>query len=212
MATFSKRMKDLRKQRNITLDDLAIALNTTKATLSRYENDLRTPNIDFIRLISDYFKVQVDYLLGRSDVKNSDLLSSAYIPKRTVQLPVLGVVRAGEPIFAEQNILGYYSIDAKLVPSGECFYLRVIGDSMNQSNIVNGQLVIIRRQDEVENGEIALILVEEEEATIKKFYKTDTIATLMPHSSNPDHQPKTINLKNDRVKIIGKVVGTFIRF
>lgn len=125
-------------------------------------------------------------------------------------MPILGVVRAGDPLYAEQNLLGYSSIDASLVPSGECFYLKVKGDSMNLSNIVDGQLVMIRRQEQVENGEIALVLVDGEDATIKKFYRTDTVVILMPHSSNPDHQPRVINLRQDTVKVIGKVVGTFI--
>lgn len=125
-------------------------------------------------------------------------------------MPILGVVRAGDPLYAEQNLLGYSSIDASLVPSGECFYLKVKGDSMNLSNIVDGQLVMIRRQEQVENGEIALVLVDGEDATIKKFYRTDTVVILMPHSSNPDHRPRVINLRQDTVKVIGKVVGTFI--
>lgn len=212
MATFSERLKDLRKEKNVTLDSLAEALNTTKATLSRYENDLRIPNIDFVNELADFFGVQVDYLLGRTDIKNNTIINGAFLAEKVVELPILGVVRAGEPLYAEQNILGYLKIDASLVPPGECFYLKIIGDSMNLSHIVDGQFVMVRRQDAVENGDIALVLVDGENATVKKFYRTDTTVTLMPHSTNPEHQPRVLDLKKDSVKVIGKVVGTFIGF
>ena len=70
MVTLSKRMRMLRNELNITLDELAEDMNTTKATLSRYENDLRVPSADFIKNLADYFNVTTDYLLGTSDIRN----------------------------------------------------------------------------------------------------------------------------------------------
>lgn len=81
---------------------------------------------------------------------------------------------------------------------------------MPLSHIVEGQLILIRRQEEVENGEIDLVLVDGEDITIKKFYRNDSIVTLMPNSSNPEYQPRVIDIKKEVVKVIGKVVGTFI--
>jgi transcriptional regulator with XRE-family HTH domain len=68
MATFHERMKEIRTKKDITLEDLAKALNTTKSTLSRYENNLRVPNIDFINQLAKHFNVSVDYLLGNTDI------------------------------------------------------------------------------------------------------------------------------------------------
>lgn len=212
MTSFGDRFRDLRLEKNLTQQQLADMFYTKKSSISRYENNLQIPEIDSLQKFADYFKVSVDYLLCRSNIKNSELLSTAYLPKRIVELPILGVVRAGEPLYAQQNLLGHSSIDAALVPSGECFYLRVKGDSMNLSNIVDSQLVMIRRQQAVENGEIALVLVGDEDATIKKLYRSDTTITLMPHSSNPEYPPRIINLEKETVKVIGKVVGTFISF
>lgn len=73
MATFNQRMKDLRNEKNITLEELAKILNTTKSTLSRYENNLRIPNADFINKLAKYFNVSVDYLLGNSDKKEPEI-------------------------------------------------------------------------------------------------------------------------------------------
>ncbi|KXZ40047.1 Helix-turn-helix [Alkalithermobacter thermoalcaliphilus JW-YL-7 = DSM 7308] len=76
MATFQERMKELRKEKNLTLDKLADMSNTTKATLSRYENGLRVPNIEFIQKLANIFNVSVDYLLGKSDIKKQEELSN----------------------------------------------------------------------------------------------------------------------------------------
>ncbi len=212
MTSFGDRFKDLRLEKNLTQQQLAEMFYTKKSSISRYENNLQIPEIDSLQKFADFFHVSIDYLLCRSNIKNGELLKTAYLPKKIVELPILGVVRAGEPLYAQQNLLGYSSIDAALVPSGECFYLRVKGDSMNMSNIVDNQLVMIRRQQEVENGEIALVLVGDEDATIKKLYRSDATITLMPHSSNPEYPPRIINLEKDTFRVIGKVVGTFISF
>ncbi|WDU84241.1 helix-turn-helix domain-containing protein [Caloramator sp. Dgby_cultured_2] len=72
MATFQERMKELRKEKNLSLDKLSEMLNTTKATLSRYENGLRVPNIEFVEKLANIFNVSVDYLLGKTDVRNQE--------------------------------------------------------------------------------------------------------------------------------------------
>jgi repressor LexA len=215
LESFGGRFKELRLEKKLTQQQLAEMFYTKKSSISRYENNLQIPEIDSLKKYADFFDVTVDYLLCRSDTKkiaNNKLANAASIPGNTVKLPILGVVRAGEPLYAEQNLLGYSFIDSSLVPSSECFYLRVNGDSMNLSNIIDGQLVMIRRQNEVENGEIALVLVNDEEATIRKFYRSEDMVTLMPHSSNPNNPPRIISLSRERIKVIGRVVGTFIRF
>ena len=70
MATFSTRLRELRNSKDLTLEDLANILGTTKSTISRYENELRIPNSDFINAVADFFNVSTDYLLGKSDIKN----------------------------------------------------------------------------------------------------------------------------------------------
>lgn len=74
MSTFSERLRRLREERSITLDDLAIKIHSTKSTLSRYENGKRTPNIEFIERVANFFNVSSDYLLGRTDKPNIELI------------------------------------------------------------------------------------------------------------------------------------------
>lgn len=77
---------------------------------------------------------------------------------------------------------------------------------MNAVRIQEGDLIIVRQQDEVENGEIAVVLVGDDEATVKRFYATDSTITLMPQSTNPIHQPQIYDLQKTTIKVLGKVV------
>lgn len=206
------RLKKLRLEKGLTQIELGKQFNISHATINRYEKGVHQPDPEFINKLSEFFGVSTDYLLGRSDVQKNELPLGAYTVDKFVKIPVLGVIRAGEPIFAEQNIIGYEYMATEHVPKGESFFLRVVGDSMNLSRIVDGDLVLVRRQDEVENGEIAVVLVNGYDATIKRFYKTDTTVTLMPNSSNPEHQPIIIDSKNTMIKVIGKVVNALIKF
>lgn len=120
------------------------------------------------------------------------------------RIPILGRISAGLPIYAEQNIEGYTLTG--LNGGGEYFALRVTGDSMNAIGINDGYLIIVRRQDEVENGEVAVVLVDGDDATVKRFYATDTTVTLMPQSTNPKHQPQIYDLRQTSIRVLGKVV------
>jgi repressor LexA len=187
-----KRIKQLRKEKKISQEKLANTLNVTTSAVGMYEIEARQPSNEIIQKIAEFFNVTVDYLLGRNE--------------NLSKTPILGIVRAGEPILANENIIGYEYLPENECPSGECYFLKVIGDSMNMSNIKENDLVLIRKQEEIENGEIGVILVDGEEATIKKFYKNENMVTLMPHSSNSEHQPRMVDINKIPVKILGKVM------
>lgn len=206
---FDKRLRELREEKNLTQSEVAKQFGISARAVSNYETGTREPPIDMQIKMANFFNVTLDFLVGRSSLRN---YNTTYTSNDIEEIPILGVVRAGEPLYAEQNILGYYKIDKNLIKSGEHFYLKVTGDSMDLSGIKDDSLVLIRVQKEVENGEIALVLVDGEDATIKKFYRNGDIVSLMPHSSNPIYQQRLIDLKKDSVKVIGKVTGTFISF
>ena len=88
----------------------------------------------------------------------------------------------------------------------EYFGLRVGGDSMNALRINEGDIIIVRRQEEVEQGEVAVVLVDGEDATVKRFYSSDTTVTLMPQSTNPEHKPQMYDLSKTPIRVLGKVV------
>ena len=96
--------------------------------------------------------------------------------------------------------------------AGEYFSLRVKGDSMNAAHIFEGNLLIVRKQDIVENGEIAVVMIDDNDATVKRFHRQGNIVTLMPQSTNPEHLPQIYDTKKTSVRIIGKVVKNEIVF
>lgn len=120
------------------------------------------------------------------------------------RIPILGRISAGLPLYAEQHIEGYTVTD--LNSGAEYFALIVHGDSMNALGINDGYRLIVRRQDEVENGEVAVVMVGDEDATVKRFYATGDTVTLMPQSTNPEHQPQIYDATKTKIRVIGKVV------
>lgn len=125
-------------------------------------------------------------------------------PSTFHRIPILGRISAGLPLYAEQHIEGYTVTD--LNGNAEYFALIVHGDSMNALGINDGYRIIVRRQDEVENGEVAVVMVGDEDATVKRFYSTGTTVTLMPQSTNPEHQPQIYDTAKTTIRVIGRVV------
>lgn len=120
------------------------------------------------------------------------------------RIPILGRISAGLPLYAEQHIEGYTVTD--LNGQAEYFALTVHGDSMNALGINDGYRIIVRRQDQVDNGEVAVVMVGDEDATVKRFYATGNTVTLMPQSTNLEHQPQIYDTTETKVRVIGKVV------
>lgn len=120
------------------------------------------------------------------------------------RIPILGRISAGQPLYAEQHIEGYTLTD--LNGGAEYFALQVSGDSMNAARIQDGDVLIVRRQDEVENGEVAVVMVGDEDATVKRFYADGATVTLMPQSTNPAHRPQAYDTAKTQIRVIGKVV------
>lgn len=164
-----------------------------------YENNKVVPPDDIKIKLAEFFNVSVDYLLGRTDIEQKIIAD-----KEIVRLPIIGVIRAGQPILAVENIEGHHIIERRFLKTGyEYFFLRVVGDSMNVI-APEGSLVLVRRQDSVDNGDIAIVLIDGQEATIKKFFMHGDYVTLMPMSTNKNHQPQIYDTKEIEIKIIGK--------
>lgn len=139
-----------------------------------------------------------------------DGLSGAIPYRPTHRIPILGRISAGLPLYADEHIEGYTYTD--LNGGSEYFALRVTGDSMNAVRINDGDLLIVRRQDIVDNGDIAVVLVNDEDATVKRFYREGNTITLMPQSTNPVHQPQIYDSRRTRIRIQGRVVRNEIAY
>lgn len=205
MATYSERIRELRKMRGMSQQDLANKLDLNKVAISQYERGVRRPSIDIVSALCDIFNVSSDYLLGEDDmtirIVNTDEIKKLDSPRR---IPVLGRVAAGIPIDAIEDIIDWEDI-AEDAP-GEYFGLKIKGDSM-MPRIVEGDVVIVHSQPDAESGDVVIVQINGDTATCKRLAKYDTGISLI--SFNPMYAP--INFTNEEIKdlpvtIIGKVV------
>ena len=212
MSRFSERLKALRRDRDLTQQSLADRLGISKSSINMYERGEREPNFSTLEAIADLFNVDMDYLLGKSDILNRSAQEEPnLVPfSPTHRIPILGRIRAGLPLYCEDHVEGYTYTE--LNGGAEYFALRVTGDSMNAARIGDGDTLIIRRQECVDNGQIAVVMVGDDEATVKRFFQTGHTVTLMPQSTNPVHQPQIYDAREIRIRVIGLVVQSMITF
>lgn len=210
MNNLSSVLKRKRKELGLTLAQVADMMGVSEATVQRWESgNIKSVRYDKINKLAQVLKVEPSEIMGwntskqeddKLDKFGADIIDLSHMKR----IPILGRIRAGMPIYAAENIEGYTLTD--LNGGAEYFGLRVTGDSMNAARIHEGDIVIVRRQDIVENGQIAVVLIDGQDATLKRFNRDGNIVTLMPQSTNPKNKALTYNLKNSSVKILGLVV------
>ena len=211
MANFGSILKNLRVSREITQEQLASMLGVSRSAVGMYETGGRQPDFEMMETIADIFNVDMDYLMGRSPVERKHPLTppaNKPIPKGFVpmpemaQVPLIGSIACGTPILAQQNIEKIVDVPENI----RCdFSLICHGDSMEGAGIHDRDVVYIRIQPEVENGEIAAVRIGEE-ATLKRVYYQNGTLTLMP--ANAAYAPMVYTGPElNNVQIEGKAVG-----
>lgn len=209
MSNFASVMKRLRIERGITQEQLASLLKVSRSTIGMYETGSREPDFETCEAIADIFNVDMDYLMGRSNVERKHPITPpTTVPPgfeplpRMVKKPLIGDIACGEPITAEQNIADYVDVPESV----HCdFCLRCHGNSMVEAGIQDNDVVYIRAQPEVEDGEIAAVRIGGE-ATLKRVYYDGQSLTLMP--ANSSYRPKTYSGQElENIRIEGKAVG-----
>lgn len=170
------RIKQLRNEKNIKQDVLANLLNLEVAGVSKLETGRVPLKDEYIIKLSEYFNVSTDYLLGKSNIRNSE-------NNQELKIPVLGVVKAGYNWLADENVIGYVSVNDKTLKGNGFFAVQVKGISM-VPEIYEGDIAIVKKQNDFENGDYVVALINGDEATIKKAYKNDTGLLLRPANNS----------------------------
>ena len=197
MSAFSERIKEIRESLSMNKSQFAIFLDTNIANISRYEHADMGVSMESVERIAGKAGVSPGWLLGWSDEKYPQ---DSCPPRR---IPIVRVIAAGGPVFTQENIEDYicepYNVQAE-------FCLKVQGDSMIGARILDGDIVYIKKQSTVQSGEIALVLVDGENATLKRVYLGDDTITL--HAENPNYPDLVFTRKDMRqINIIGKAVS-----
>lgn len=196
------RVKELRKQKNLTQEELGKVLDIQKAAISKYENGRAEPSTEVLKKMSSLFGVSIDYLLGNSPDTDLDPDSG-----RGVRIPVLGRVVAGIPLDAIEEVIDYEEIPKSMAATGDYFALQVKGDSMLPT-LKDGDVVIVKKQPTVNSGDIAIILVNGNEATVKEVKESPAGITLIGHNVavyTPQFYTNE-EIKSLPVQVLGKVV------
>ena len=208
MPKFSERLRQLRTECGISQQALANSLgDISKSSINMYERGEREPGLEMLEAIADFFNVDMDFLLGKSNIPNK-ARAGAVLPDNIIQMPemrkipLIGSIACGAPILADEHIEDYIDIPKHIHAD---FALTCKGDSMINARIFDGDIVYIRKQDTVENGEIAAVLIEDE-ATLKRVRLFDDHISLEPE--NPQYRPIVYwGEEMNSVHILGKAVA-----
>jgi len=188
---FKENLRYLRKANNMSQDELAAILGYKSfTTVQKWEDGTAFPVVENLNKIAGLFNVDLNHLL------NKDLRTSQ------VKVPVLGEVKAGYDLYANEDIVSYEYMNSEEYKPGEYFYLKVKGDSMVNDHIYDSSLVYVKKQDYLKDNEIGVFLLDNDEVTIKRIKYNKDLITLK--AANPKYKDKSF--KENDIKILGKVL------
>ena len=204
---FFERLKLARTKAGYSQKLLASKLFISQQAYAKYENGTTSPNPETLKRISELLDVSTDYLLGATDdpsASPSVVTASNIFPLKTKKVPLLGDIACGEPIFANEEYGSFISTTDDLDVD---FCLRAVGDSTIGARIYDGDIVFVRKQSTVDNGEIAAVLIDDE-ATLKRVYYYPDKNKLVLSPENPKYEPFVyIGEELSEVRILGKAVA-----
>lgn len=205
---FGSRLRELRKNAGMSQEELAKLLGISKSAVGMYEQGQRKkPQSDeLLKKIADLFGVTLDFLMGYDGRSMSTSFMEQFNlrPITTKKIPMLGTIPCGEPKLCDNEYETF--IEASETVNAD-FCLTAHGDSMINARILDGDVVFIREQSTVENGEIAAVLVNDNEVTLKRFYYYPEIRRIMLCAENPKYQPLVYDgAELEHIKVLGKAV------
>jgi repressor LexA len=202
IAEFSDRLNEAMKFRDVSATELGARIGMSKQAISMYSSGKRHPKQPTIEAIARILKINPAWLIGYDVSKDMPSPVNVFSYASLPDIPVIGVIHAGQPILAQENIKGYEKSDVK--NPDEYFYLYVEGDCMIGAGIAPGSRVLIHKQNYAENGQIVACLVDGNDATLKKYTEKKDTVVLTP--SNPAYEPIIVS-KRDFYDGYAKILG-----
>jgi repressor LexA len=219
MSLFSERLKALRLEKNLSLRQLSKLTGISSSAIHSYEVESRNPGKEALEAFSDVFNVDIDYIVGKSDIPNqatvdaggrlSDLyfttatLPSNVRPITSKKFPMLGKIACGQPLYADQEFETFVEASSEIKAD---FCLTAQGDSMIGAGIHDGDVVFIKDQPIVDNGQVAAVIIDDE-ATLKRWYYYPDKQKLVLNPENPKYEPLVyVGEELNTVKCLGRAV------
>lgn len=207
MSNFAQRLRDAMQTAGMKAIDLHERTGIGKATISEYLSGSYEPKQKNVYKLAEALHVAPSYLMGLSEQGATTAPPAPKVTHYTYRIPVLGRVVAGIPIEAIEEVLDWEEIPQKMAATGRFFALRVCGRSM-EPRILDGDVVIVRQQEDVDSGDIAIVLVNGDEATVKRVKKQEDGITLIATNTSvyEPHFYSNQEIRDLPVRILGKVV------
>ena len=197
---FAKRLKKLRVNNGYSQAKLAQLLGCTQQAIARWETEKTSPDNESLVKIANLLRVSVDYVLGKSDLPLSNEVPVSAAVNR---YPIIGTVKCGPDGLAYEYLDGFFTTSDEY--SGDIRGFKCKGDSMKGEGINDGDIVLVRIQPDVENGELAVVVINGDEGTLKRIRKDTNYITL--EAANPDYPSRTFaGEKMNEVHIVGRVI------
>lgn len=197
-------LKKYMKLNNKTRNDICLDLNLPYTTFSDWINAKKYPRIDKIEMLANYFGIEKSDLVEEKDNTNNYLSLNNIFKIEKKKFPLLGSVACGEPIFANEDRESYIMAGIDIQAD---FCLKCQGDSMINARINDGDIVFIKQQSMVNNGEIAVVLIDDE-ATLKRFYYYKEKDMVILKYENPKYEDRVlIGEELEQVRVLGKAVA-----
>lgn len=196
-----EQIKKIRKEKGMTQLELALKLNVGTTTVSEWEKGTNTPRVDKLQELSEVFNVPISFFFTDTHIVD-------YVEK--VVLPIYGEVSCGNGMAIFETTEEYQELPKEWTEGGNHFFLRARGDSMTGANIHEGDLLLVREQPIVENGEIAVVIINNQ-IQLKRVYRNNSTFTLV--SENPEYPTKEYNPNIDNhIRIVGKLKKSITTF
>lgn len=194
------------KLNKMTNAQLGKRLNIPESTVNNWTSGQNYPRIDRIQQMADFFGIKKSDLQDATTINEN---TSLYMMEHLV--PVVGKVAADTPNYAVEDIIGYMTVPPNKKVSSDMMYLQVNSDGMDKQFPVNSY-VLVDRGVQAENGDVAVVKVNGSEATLKqvKFDYTKNEMFLIPNSNNAEYFPQVVDIDEDEVVLVGKVVGMYV--
>lgn len=206
MRAFKDVLKGLREEKMLSQKELADELKLGYSTIGMYENGSRMPKYEILEMIADYFNVDMNYLLGKTPIRNSyrdiNIYASAGIDY--IRIPLYSNLCCGDGGFVEDNILEYVPVPSKgLSTSSEYFAQIAEGMSMKDAGIYSGDLLVFEKTNRVDNNVIGCFCVDDNVATCKKYSERNGMIMLLP--MNSDYEVIYVDPMNSSFKCLGRL-------
>ena len=207
--TSYRRFEELLRSRGTTVYRVSKETGISASTFTDWKNGRSVPKADKMRLIADFFEVSIDALLGSAVGEVSEFAGYTSV-KAKKMIPIIGEIRAGSPIITNETLLGREFADVD--DAEEYFFLKVCGDSMKNIGMIDGSLVLFRKQQYASEGDIVACLVGGESATVKRFHRAGKNISLLPE--NESYSPirlTTDDFEAGEARILGVAIEIKIK-